>query len=119
MVYTDHGVPEGKLVAFTRLFTLRGRLPGYGISLPSGEFFSIKQLIPDDEWTWGAFISRTQVATLELGFTLKDGDPVIQGPWAMSYIVVLGNPNVQGRQPQATAYWAQVPLATVPKKEIY
>lgn len=121
MVYLDHGSPEAGLITFTRLFRIGGG--GYGIGLPCGDFFSIKQLHLEDPFSWGAFQSRKQVASLTLGIHKKKDKltgkyiliPVIQGPYSLCYLVVMGNPpsSIQGRRPVATAYWSQGPIATI------
>lgn len=115
MVYVDHGVPEASLILFTRLFRIGGG--GYGISLPCGDFFSIKPMFNEGPLSWGAFQGRRQVASLTLGMQLKNGNPVIQGPYSLCYLVVMGNPpaSVKGRQPRATAYWSQGPIPTIAK----
>lgn len=106
MIAAWHGRPANGLVLLTRMFRLAYGA-GYGIMAPMG-FIKIQKI---DGPKWGLFISNKLMAgELEVVNVGPDNMPTIQGPWMLSYLVLLPNAVPHGsRGPVASLYISSLP----------
>lgn len=104
MIAVEHGEPARGLVLLTRLFRMTG---GYGIMAPKG-FIKVQRV---EGPRWGLFISGKCVADeLYLKLIGEDNMPTIQGPWLLSWLILMPNAIPLGsRKPIASLYISQTP----------